>query len=346
MTPRSRTEFVPSKHFPVKGNMVMRSGWEDAGSILAFRCGPNSNHYHNDQGTFSLFTNGTELLSDAGHGSSYYANLYYPCYYTQGIGHNTMLIDGIAESQWPADYENGVAALRNYPRITSSFAGWQADEVEGDLTCVFREMITGYRRSLLFMKPDILFLYDRVRSDQPHSYSWLFHAEHTNGKSSITYEDGDLRIDRPRARLDMKVLAPEIASNRLRMSDRDESFITLTSRDGLKDTEFLAVLRPAATNGPSAPARKLEAALLQPAGWIGARVTEDNRTTLAMFRSGAPGGITTVEDCATDADRFAVETAPDGTVRSLFLRGRQFEGMGVMVRAPNPASLSVSLPRA
>jgi hypothetical protein len=85
----------------------------------------------------------------------------------------------------------------------------------------------------------------------------------------------------------------------------------------------------------------MEAELLQPAGWIGARVTEDNRTTLALFRSGAPGGITTVENCATDADRFAVETGLDGTVRNLFLRGRQFEGMGVMMRSSQKASLSV-----
>jgi hypothetical protein len=99
---RSRTELVPSRHFPVKGNMVMRSGWDDTGSILAFRCGPNSNHYHNDQGTFFVFMNSNELLSDAGHGSRYYANLYYPCYYTRG-SHNTMLVDRIAESQWPAD---------------------------------------------------------------------------------------------------------------------------------------------------------------------------------------------------------------------------------------------------
>ena len=141
----------------------------------------------------------------------------------------------------------------------------------------------------------------------------------------------------------MKVLAPEIASSRMRNSDREESFITLTSPDGLKDTEFLAVLRPAATNGPSDPARKMEAALLQPAGWIGARVTQDDRTTLAMFRSGAPEGTTTVEGCTTDADRFAIETAPNGTVRNLFLRGTQFEAMGVMVRSSKPASVSVSV---
>jgi hypothetical protein len=342
VTPKSRTELVPSRHFPVKGNMVMRSGWEDTGSILAFRCGPNSNHYHNDQGTFSLYTNGTELLSDAGHGSSYYANLYYPCYYTQGIGHNTMLVDGIAESQWPADYENGVVALRNYPKITSSFAGWKADEVRGDLTCVFRKMITGYTRSLLFLKPDILFLYDKVESDEPHAYSWLFHAEHTNGKSSITYDKGNLRIDRPRARLDMKILAPEVAGSRVRQSDREESFITLTSRDGLRDTAFLAVLRPAATNGPADPAKTMEAELLQPAGWIGARVREDGRTTLAAFRTDAPAGTATVEGFATDADRFALETAPGGAARTLFLRGTLFEGRGVMVRSSRPASLSVS----
>jgi hypothetical protein len=342
ITPRSRTELVPSKHFPVKGNMVMRSGWEDTGSILAFRCGPNSNHYHYDQGTFFLFTNGQELLSDAGHGSSYYANLYYQCFYIQPIGHNTMIVDGNAESQWPADYENGVAALRDYPRILHSFAGWKADETEGDLTCVYRGLVKGYTRSLLFMKPDILFLYDKVRSDRSHYYSWLFHAEHTDGKSSITYADRALRIDRPLARLDMRVLSPEIASNRIRNSDRESSFITLTSPDGITDTDFLAVLRPSGTGGPSEPLRQLDAVLLKPAGWIGARVTEGDGETVAFFRSGAPAGKAAVEGFSTDADRFAVETGKDGTVRTIFLRGTELEGKGILLKSAKSLSATVS----
>ncbi|MHB9029400.1 MAG: heparinase II/III domain-containing protein [Candidatus Latescibacterota bacterium] len=341
VTPKSRTELVPSKRFPIKGNMVMRSGWDDAGSILAFRCGPNSNHYHYDQGTFYLLTNGEELLSDAGHGSSYYANLYYQCFYIQPIGHNTMLVDGNAESQWPADYENGVAALRDYPRILHSFAGWKADEMEGDLTCVYRGLVKGYTRSLLFMKPDILFLYDKVRNDTGHYYSWLFHAEHTDGKSSITYADKSLRIDRPKARLDMRVLAPEIASNRIRNSDRESSFITLTSPDGITDAAFLAVLRPSAIGGPSEPAKKLDAVLLKPAGWIGARVTEEDGETLALFRSGVAMGKTAVEGFSTDAERFAVETGRDGAVRNLFLRGAEFEGRGILLKSTKPVSASV-----
>jgi len=182
VTPKSREELIPSHQFPVKGNMVMRSDWSDSGSILVFKCGPNSNHYHVDQGTFQLTTNGELLISEAGLEGGYYANLYYLCNDIQPIGHNVMLIDNDAESQVPADYENSIAALRNYPRILHSFTGWGADEAEGDLTCVYKDKIDKYTRSWLYMKPDIIFLYDAVKSPQGHSYSWLFHAEHVNGK--------------------------------------------------------------------------------------------------------------------------------------------------------------------
>jgi hypothetical protein len=343
VTPRSRTELTPSHLFPVKGDMVMRSDWTDRGSILVFKCGPNSNHYHYDQGTFSLFTNGEELLSEAGHGSSYYANLYYPCYYIQPIGHNTMLIDNNAESQWPADYENGVAALRNYPKILHSFAGWNADETEGDLTCVYKGEVTAYTRSLLFMKPDILFLYDKVKSPQEHSYSWIFHAEHTNGKSSMTYTGGHLRINRNKASLDMDVLSPQLASGRIRNSDRDESFITLSSGEGIKDTDFLAVLRPNAVGGSSEPVRKMESTLLKPSGWIGARVTADDGVTMALFRSGAPLGTAAVEGFTTDAERFTVSIDKQGRVNRFFLRGSVLgKGSATLFQTNKPIAVSVS----
>ena len=135
--PRSRTELVPSGIFPSRATWSCAPAGRTPDRSWRSGAAPTPTIITIDQGTFYLFTNGEELLSDAGHGSSYYANLYYPCYYTQAIGHNTMLVDGIAESQWPADYENGVAALRDYPRISTRFAGWNADEVEGDLTCVY-----------------------------------------------------------------------------------------------------------------------------------------------------------------------------------------------------------------
>jgi hypothetical protein len=86
----------------------------------------------------------------------------------------------------------------------------------------------------------------------------------------------------------------------------------------------------------------MDAELLKPSGWIGAKVTEDNRTILAMFRSGAPAGKTVVEGFTTDANRFAVETSAGRAVKNLYLRGTLFEGMGVMVRSSKPAPISVS----
>ena len=342
VTPRSREELVPSHMFPDKGNMVMRSGWSDEDTVMIFKAGPNSNHYHVDQGTFYLMANGEELISDAGHGSSYYANLYYPGYYTQPIGHNVMLIDNDAESQIPADYENGVVALRDYPRMLHSFAGWKTAGAEGNLTCVYKGKVQSYTRSLLYMKPDILFLYDKVKSSEPHTYSWLFHAEHTDGKSSISGEGNSIDITRSQSSLHMDVLTPEIESSRVRTSDRDESFITLSGAPDTKDTEFLAVLIPSASKVAPAPSDKPVSTLLNPEGWTGAKVQKGEVITLAFFRKGAPGAAT-AEGFTTDAERFSTVSDTQGNLRQFFLRGSSIARAGnILFQSAQPISISAA----
>jgi hypothetical protein len=341
VTPKDRSEMIPSHMFPDKGNMVMRSGWSDSSVVMVFKSGPNSNHYHVDQGTFYLMANGEELLSDAGHGSSYYANPYYASYYTQPIGHNVMLVDNDAESQIPADYENGVAALRDYPRMPHSFAGWNADEAEGDLACVYKGKLERYTRSFLYMKPDILFLYDRVKSPAPHQFSWLFHAEHTGGKSSITGGGNSIDITRTRSSLHMDILSPAIQSSRVRNSDREESFITLYGAPETTGADFLAVLFPRATKDAPDASAKPVSTLLNAPGWIGAKVEKGGTVTRALFRTGAAGNAT-VEGFATDADRFSVAADDRGTVRSLFLRGSSLvKGNEVLFKSVKPVSASV-----
>ncbi len=327
--PRYRTELPTSRHFEGKGNMVMRSDWEDDGTIIIFKCGPNSNHYHLDQGTFAIMTNGEELLSDAGHGSSYYANLYYPCYYTQPIGHNVMLVDNNPECQSIADYENGIAALRDYPAIRHAFAGNIADEVEGDLTCVYKGAVTRYTRALLHLKNDgPLFLFDRVASDAGHEYSWLFHAEHTGGRNSITYDDGRMFIDRPEARMTMDVIAPEIASHSIRDSDRDEGFITLRSAPGLRETTFLAVIRPeAGKGGPSS----MKSESLSAAGFAAVSTVEGSRRTVAAFSGTGTAKTAEIGGYTVNGDRFAVTSDGRGRVAKLLVRGTELaeEGTGL-----------------
>ncbi len=326
ITPKSREELVPSHYFPVKGHLVSRSCWSDEGTVNVFKCGPNSNHYHYDQGTFYLMTNGEELLSDAGHGSSYYANLHYPCYYTQAIGHNVMLVDGNAESQAPADYLNGITSLQDWPRISHAFAGRTADAVEGDLTCVYKGTMDRYTRSILYVKPDLMFLCDRVKSSKEHFYSWIFHAEHTNGKNSIAWDGNTMTVARTKARLRMDVLAPAIDSHRIQDSDRDESFITLRGKPGTRDTEFLAVLTPRAVKSPSDTLIESSSTLLAASGWTGAKVERADGVTVAAFRTN--GASDPVEGYTADADRFAATTDPAGKAAFLFLHGTAISSQG------------------
>ncbi|MDP2983183.1 MAG: DUF4962 domain-containing protein [Candidatus Latescibacter sp.] len=321
---KSREEFIPSHHFPVKGTMFLRSGWSDEGTIMVFKSGPNSNHYHIDQGSIILQTNGEILLSEASletfHGyHAYYGSTFYPFYTTQAMGHNVMLVDTDPESQMPADYRNGIAALQSWPQILHSFAGWNADEVEGDLTCVYKGKLEKYTRSFLFMKPDIIFMYDRVKSPQGHSYQWLFHAEDTDNNSSIVQNGNRVRINRPKARLIMDVLAPVNARGRIRLAERDERFLQLESAENLTSSEFLAVLVPSAIKDSSDPEKKVASTLMQPQGWTGAKVEQDNAVTFAFFRTGNPGSAT-VEGFTTDAERFAAAIDKSGEVSQLFVR--------------------------
>ena len=363
---KQREELVPSRHFPVRGAMFMRSDWSDESNILTFKSGPNSNHYHVDQGTFLLHAGGELLVSEVGleHSRgfhSYYANLYFPAYDTQAAGHNVLLVDGDPESQFPADYRNGIAALNSWPRVRHSFAGWRFDEVEADLACVYKDKLASYTRSFLFVKPDIIVMYDQVRSTDGHFYSWLFHAEDNDGESSITQDGNRFRIERPQAYLDMDVLSPSMESVSVRAGVRNESFLQLTSAADLRAVDFLAVMVPSLGAAPEERNMTSEQVIFD--GWIGTKVERGDAVIRAFFRTGENIGAP-IGDCSTDAERFAVVTDRAGAITGFFLRGSEFvygevsfssgtavsasvayttEGMDVEVDAPEETDIAVSV---
>ena len=72
-------------------------------------------------------------------------------------------MDHDPESQAPADYDNGIAALRDWPRMVHSFAGKIADASEADLSTVYKNKLKLYNRTLLYTKSGPLFLFDQVK---------------------------------------------------------------------------------------------------------------------------------------------------------------------------------------
>ena len=332
INPASRETLPPSKFFSAQG-MVMRSGWDDAATILSTRVGPNANHAHYDQGSFQIMKNGETLLADPAYGPlGYYANLEYLSYHVQANAHNVMLVDHDPESQTPAHYDNGIKALRDWPRVLHLFNGKDADGMESELSSVYKDKLEKYSRTLLYTKTGPIFLFDEVKSKTPagHTYDWLFHAPSgEDNKTIISYKDGRMVIEREKSKLTMDVVSPEIVASKI--YDKGvgkvfyESFLDLASKPDLNQANFLAVILPESKSGSAGPAPVTTR--LDAPGWLGAKMVHGQGSDIGFFRIGTENGV--AGGFTTDAKRFTASYDKSGALQKIYYEGSSISGNGL-----------------
>ena len=161
--------------FDDKGNAVFRTGWDKDSITMLFRAGPNFNHHHADQGSFLITAFGEPLVTEAGW-SDYYKDPYYATFFTQAVGHNTVLINGDPESQVIPDTPQ-FKALDDYPRITDAVTSEFYDGVGSDLSSVYRDRIERYARRIVFLKPHYFVVYDSLTTPrQADRFNFLLHV--------------------------------------------------------------------------------------------------------------------------------------------------------------------------
>jgi hypothetical protein len=344
---KSREDLPTSRMFEGKGNMIMRSGWDQASTIVIFKSGPNSNHYHYDQGQFVIKTNGEDLLHDPGTGGGYYQP-YYLIYNSMSVAHNVLLLDMDAESQWPADYDNGIAALRTWPRMIHHFAGEIADAAEGDLACVYKNKLSSYTRTLLYTKTGALFLFDKVKSYEPHEFNWLFHSD----PSTMRMTGNRLTVDKENARLTLDVIASDTSAGgasgragrrgssvRVAPHQATEGYVAISSRPDVSEAVFLAVLTPEAKPANGFGTRPVTTRI-DSKGWLGAKTERGDVYDIAMFRlDNSP--VNDVLGFETDASRFTASYEKGRLVKAYF-EGSALIGNGLDVRASAPATIAVA----
>ena len=352
--PLSRENLPLSKTFEAQG-MVMRSGWDNSSTIITNRTGPHSNHYHFDQGSFQIMTNGEELLTDPGIGTGgYYMNNEFQSYNIQAIAHNVLLVDHDPQSQVAADFDNGIKALTDWPRMKHGFTGAIADAVESELSSVYKGKLESYSRTLLYSKSGPLFLFDQVKSKSPdgHVYDWLFHAPRNEGKRSVSYVDGRISIDRPNARLTMDIISPDSLTGNIR--DRNgntntylnynskyfsESFVTLTSAPKLKFTNFLAVIIPEAKPATGDYGALPVTTKLSGEGWIGAKIERPGVTDYGFFRLNQ-NSTGKIDEFTTDAKKFIITERGD-VIQKVYLEGSGFSGKGISIKATEVVACAI-----
>lgn len=344
ISPQSRENLPTSRLFNAQG-VLMRSGWDDASTIISTKLGPNSNHAHYDQGSFQIMTNGETLLTDPGAGGGHYYDFDYLAYNIQAIAHNVMLVDHDPESQKPAHYDNGIAALQVWPRITHSFTSEIADEMSGDLSPVYKGKLDKYTRTLLYTKSGPLFMFDQVKSKSPegHVYDWLFHAGMNEGKSSMSYTDQRLTVDRPKARLTLDVVSKDEVNGKITDKYEDsESFIRISSKSKRTEGNFLAVIMPEAKPASGTYAARPKTTAINENGWMGAKVDRTDAVDHGYFRK-TPNSTASIAGFNTDAKQFTLSFNGSGRLLKAYFEGSKFSGDGLSVISEIPLTFAIQL---
>lgn len=176
-----------SAFLPYAGFAVMRSDWSENASYLCFDVGPlGKNHMHQDKLNIILYQGEQELIYDDGGGQ--YEISPARRYALSGYGHNTVLVDGLAQNRkGPLVLEEPVDA------------GWITNEsfdyAYGIYDGAFgEEGVTPviHKREIRFCKPGFFCVNDILTptDGRKHDYEVLFHLDAEVISDTEQYDNG------------------------------------------------------------------------------------------------------------------------------------------------------------
>lgn len=182
--PKGETE---SAYLPYAGFAVMRSDWGADAAYMCFDVGTlGVAHNHQDKLNINIYKGSQELIYDDGGGQ--YDISQVRKYAISGYGHNTVLVDGLAQ-------------CRKGPCFADEpiDSGWITNDVF-DYACATyddtfgNEMIKSatHKREVRFCKPSFFVVSDTLTSadGNEHDYEALFHLDTTKVNELSDYKNG------------------------------------------------------------------------------------------------------------------------------------------------------------
>jgi hypothetical protein len=312
-----------SKLFSDIGGAVFRSGWTPDDLVMSFRCGAFFNHQHFHQGSFQLSAFGEALIPEAGV-AHYYNDPWYPLYFIQAIGHNTVLVDGNPGSQRSGDYLHFVKAADERAEMQEFIGTEYYGAATGELHKLYRGNLKLFERNIIFIQPEYFVVFDRIRSSgNRHAYNWLLHCD---DRKDVNVSGSDITIEREQASLLAKVLSPvdaviEVkgAPVRLSVPITRPGFLQVSNVGKSTEENFLVVLYPKKKTAQdrdlvSAGIKKLSNAIesLHGKNYVGTRIVRGGAEDEILFR------IDENEEKIDDG-----HVATDGRIVARTVRGNQ-----------------------
>lgn len=181
--------------------IVCRSGWEPEDAVLGFRSGFPANHEHADRNSFLFKIYGERLLNDH-FGAAYNRNA--PGWSLRLTrGHNAVLIDG--EGHQYHDGEEGTNESQAEARVVrfedrDSVVWWTSDATPAYQ--LVNPKVRRVVRTLVFAKPNILFLLDEVDLEEGTAPIQIrFFPDNRDGCAVLELQEGKFTLGRPGATL-------------------------------------------------------------------------------------------------------------------------------------------------
>jgi hypothetical protein len=314
--PAPPTDLPSSRCFRGTGQAVLNTNLTDAKKNveIIFKSSPfgSVSHGYESQNSFLLYAFGKRLLIRSGqrdiHGSEHHRNWMWQ---TKSVNSITV---------------NGQGQIPHSPLAVGEILAFHTsdvmDFVSGEAAKAYGGRLERFTRSILFVKPDLIVVFDRLEELKPVTYQWLLHSP-TEMKMS---GQEDIRVVNGRAGCRVSILAPQglelSLTDKFDPPPRDrvkltEWHLTAGTPKKLRSTEFVTVIRPYKTDRGC----KLSETLHEVSGGyaIDAELTKTRATIL--LRSGDTGKIE-FGDFSADADVAAVLYNRAGEpAAKLFARG-------------------------
>lgn len=178
--------------------VISRTGWAAPDTVVAFRSGGPGNHEHADRNSIIFKAHGERLFHDPFHAG--YSPKVPRWLLRQTEAHTAVLIDG--QGHQYHDGSEGTNSSWAWARVRTfrTGPGWMA--VTSDATEAYQlvnDSVQRVARTLVFLKPEVLLVFDQVVLTRPQAVQLRFQAFNEDRAARLAADGASFSIARPRA---------------------------------------------------------------------------------------------------------------------------------------------------
>ena len=182
------------------GIIISRTGWTMQDTVVTLRSGNPVNHEHADRNSVIFAAHGERLFNDPVHAS--YSTKDPKWLLRQTEAHTAVLINGRGhiyhDGHDGTNKSTAVATIQDY----RTGLNWMT--VTSDASDAYRRAglpASLVQRTLVYLKPDVLLVFDRVLLDEALPVQARFQVFNDDGAGRVTTTDRAFTIERPHATL-------------------------------------------------------------------------------------------------------------------------------------------------